>query len=38
MIDPENVPSIKTAEALGYVAFDRQPYRGKDLILLERSA
>lgn len=36
MIDPENVPSLKTAEALGYAAFDRQPYKGKDILLLER--
>jgi RimJ/RimL family protein N-acetyltransferase len=36
MIDPENAPSFKTAEALGYQAFDRQPYRGKEIVLLER--
>jgi RimJ/RimL family protein N-acetyltransferase len=36
MIDPDNSPSFRTAEKLGYAPFDRQPYRGKDIILLER--
>ena len=36
MIDPENAPSFRTAAALGYTAFDRQLYRGKELVLLER--
>lgn len=36
MIDPENMPSLKTAEALGYRRFDIQPYKGRDIILLER--
>ena len=36
MIDPENGPSLRTAEALGYRRFDRQPYKGKDILLLER--
>ncbi|HEV2568049.1 GNAT family N-acetyltransferase [Sphingomonas sp.] len=38
MIDPENAPSIRTAEALGYRVFDRQPYKGTELLLLERAA
>jgi RimJ/RimL family protein N-acetyltransferase len=37
MIDPANAPSVRTAEALGYAAFDRQAYRGKEVLLLERS-
>jgi RimJ/RimL family protein N-acetyltransferase len=36
MIDPDNAPSFRTAEALGYRRFAQQPYRGKDIILLER--
>jgi RimJ/RimL family protein N-acetyltransferase len=36
MIDPENIPSFKTADALGYRAFGRETYRGKELVLLER--
>lgn len=36
MIDPDNAPSIRTAEGIGYAQFDRRPYRGKDLLLLER--
>src|SRR4051812_4318730 len=36
MIDPDNEPSLKTAAALGYAPFDRQAYKGKDIILLER--
>jgi RimJ/RimL family protein N-acetyltransferase len=36
MIDPDNAPSFRTAEKLGYSAFDRQAYRGKELVLLER--
>ncbi|MFD1611344.1 GNAT family N-acetyltransferase [Sphingomonas tabacisoli] len=36
MIDPDNAPSIRTAEGIGYALFDRQAYRGKDLLLLER--
>lgn len=38
MIDPENAPSMKTAEALGYRQFEVQPYKGKDIVLLERPA
>jgi RimJ/RimL family protein N-acetyltransferase len=37
MIDPENAPSFRTAEALGYAAFDRQLYKGKELVLMERA-
>ncbi|MBS0502333.1 MAG: GNAT family N-acetyltransferase [Proteobacteria bacterium] len=36
MIDPENVPSLRTADGIGYKLFDRQPYKGKELALLER--
>lgn len=36
MIDPENMASLRTADALGYQAFDRRPYKGKELVLLER--
>lgn len=36
MIDPDNAPSFRTAAKLGYSVFDRQPYRGKELALLER--
>lgn len=36
MIDPENMASLRTADALGYKMFDRQSYRGADLALLER--
>ena len=36
MIDPDNIPSFKTAEKLGYSAFDTQPYRAMDIVLLER--
>jgi RimJ/RimL family protein N-acetyltransferase len=38
MIDPDNAASIRTAAALGYAEFDRRPYRGTDLLLLERYA
>jgi hypothetical protein len=37
MIDPENKASIRTAEALGYVEYDQGSYRGKELVLLERT-
>ncbi len=36
MIDPDNAPSFRTAEKLGFRAFDRGNYRGKELVLLER--
>lgn len=36
MIDPDNAASLRTAAALGYTAFDTRPYRGSDLLLLER--
>ena len=36
MIDPENMASLRTADALGYQAFDRRPHKGKELVLLER--
>lgn len=36
MIDPENAPSFRTAAALGYEPFETRPYRGKDIVLLER--
>lgn len=36
MIDPENVPSLKMAGALGYESFETRPYKGKDVVLLER--
>lgn len=36
MIDPANIPSFKTADALGYREFDRQAYRSAELVLLER--
>jgi len=38
MIDPDNAPSFRTAAALGYEVFDRNHYRGKELVLLERPA
>lgn len=38
MIDPQNAPSFRTAEALGYAPFGRQSHRGTELILLERPA
>ena len=38
MIDPENLASIRTAAALGYAEYGRGCYRGKDMVLLERSA
>jgi RimJ/RimL family protein N-acetyltransferase len=37
MIDPENAASIRTAEALGYLEYDRRDHRGKELVLLERA-
>jgi RimJ/RimL family protein N-acetyltransferase len=36
MIDPDNAPSFRTAAALGYHVFETRPYRGKDIVLLER--
>jgi RimJ/RimL family protein N-acetyltransferase len=36
MIDPDNAPSFRTASKLGFATFDRRPYRGKDIVLLER--
>lgn len=36
MIDPDNRPSFRTAEKLGFTCFDRQVYRGKEIVLLER--
>lgn len=38
MIDPENVPSFRTAEALGYREVETRAYRGKEIVLLERTA
>lgn len=37
MIDPENMASLRTADALGYKPFDQRPYKGKELVLLERT-
>lgn len=36
MIDPANQPSIRTAEALGFLPFGRATYKGNDLLLFER--
>jgi RimJ/RimL family protein N-acetyltransferase len=36
MIDPENMASLRTADALGYRSFDQRPYKGAELVLLER--
>lgn len=36
MIDPDNLPSFRTAEKLGFSMFDQQLYRGKELVFLER--
>ena len=38
MIDPDNAPSFRTAQALGYAAFDRCAYRTKEVVLLERAS
>lgn len=36
MIDPENMASLRTADALGYRSYEQRPYKGTDLVLLER--
>lgn len=37
MIEPDNAPSIRLAEKLGFVVFDRKPYRNGEMLLLERA-
>ena len=37
MISPENTPSLKLAEKLGYRAYARVAYKGADSLLLRRS-
>lgn len=36
MIDPENLASLRTADALGYRSFGTRTYRGAELVVLER--
>jgi RimJ/RimL family protein N-acetyltransferase len=38
IIDPENDPSLRLAARLGYVEFERRPYRGEASVLLARVA
>lgn len=38
MISPENAPSLRLAETLGFREYARTIYKGKDAILLERPA
>jgi RimJ/RimL family protein N-acetyltransferase len=38
IINPDNLPSLRLAETLGYEVFDNSTYKGKVCVLLERVA